>query len=51
MGVNSRLRWNPKAGEDMYVVINYNFDSEGVFTHLSREKAEIALKYTKTFRY
>ena len=51
VGVNSRLRWNPKAGEDMYVVINYNFDSEGVFTHLSREKAEIALKYTKTFRY
>jgi hypothetical protein len=51
VGVNSRLRWNPKAGEDMYVVINYNFDSEGVFSHLSREKAEIALKYTRTFRY
>lgn len=51
MGVNSRLRWNPQAGEDLFIVLNYNFDSEGVFTHLSRETAEIALKYTKTFRY
>ncbi len=51
VGLNSRLRWNPQAGEDLYVVINYNFDSEGVFSHLSSEKTEIALKYTKTFRY
>lgn len=51
VGLNSRLRWNPQAGEDLYVVLNYNFDSEGVFTHLSRQGAEIALKYTKTFRY
>lgn len=51
VGLNSRLRWNPEAGEDLYLVINYNFDSEGVFSHISREKAEIALKYTKTFRY
>ncbi len=51
VGINSRLRWNPQAGEDLYLVVNYNFDSEGVFTQISREKAEIALKYTKTFRY
>ncbi|MES2627070.1 MAG: carbohydrate binding family 9 domain-containing protein [Pseudomonadota bacterium] len=51
VGLNSRLRWNPQAGEDLYIVLNYNFDSEGVFSHLSSEKTEIALKYTKTFRY
>jgi lipopolysaccharide assembly outer membrane protein LptD (OstA) len=51
VGVNSRLRWNPRAGEDLFIVLNYNFDSEGVFSNLSREGAEIALKYTKTFRY
>jgi hypothetical protein len=50
-GLNSRLRWNPQAGEDLFVVINYNFDSEGTFDRLSREKSEIALKYTKTFRF
>lgn len=51
VGVNSRLRWNPQAGEDFYLVLNHGFDSEGVFSRVSREKAEIALKYTKTFRY
>jgi len=50
-GLNSRLRWNPQAGEDLYLVINYNFDSEGVFSRISSETAEIVLKYTKTFRF
>jgi hypothetical protein len=51
VGINSRARWNPQAGEDFYLVINYGFDSEGVFSRISREKAEIAIKYTKTFGY
>lgn len=51
VGINSRLRWNPQAGEDLYIVLNYNFGADGVFTGLNRQGAEIALKYTKTFRY
>lgn len=51
VGVNSRLRWNPQAGEDLYIVLNYNFAADGVFAGLNRNQAEIALKYTKTFRY
>lgn len=51
VGINSRLRWNPQAGEDLFLVLNYNFGADGVFTGLNREQAEIALKYTKTFRY
>lgn len=51
VGINSRLRWNPQAGEDLFIVLNYNFDTEGTFSRLSREKSEIALKYTKTFRF
>jgi hypothetical protein len=50
-GINSRLRWNPQAGEDLFIVLNYNFDSEGVFSRMSAEKSEIAVKYTKTFRF
>jgi hypothetical protein len=45
------LRWNPVAGEDFFLVLNTGFDSEGVFSRISREQAEIAIKYTKTFRY
>lgn len=50
-GLNSRVRWNPEAGEDLYLVVNYNFDSEGTFTELSSRDTELVLKYTKTFRF
>lgn len=50
-GLNSRLRWNPQAGEDLYLVLNYNFDSEGTFTEISSQQAEVVLKYTRTFRF
>ena len=51
IGANSRLRWNRAAGEDMYIVLNHNFDAEGTFRGLTSTKSEILLKYTKTFRY
>lgn len=51
MGVNSRLHWNPQAGEDLFFVINYNFNSEKVLADLSSRNSEIVLKYTKTFRF
>ena len=51
VGVNSRLRWNPKAGEDLYLVLNYNFGADGTFVGMNPRNAEIVLKYTKTFRY
>ncbi|MGV3591877.1 MAG: hypothetical protein ACO1PZ_09310, partial [Gammaproteobacteria bacterium] len=51
VGVNSRLRWNPQAGEDLYLVLNYNFGADGTFVGLNPSNAEIVLKYTKTFRF
>lgn len=51
VGVNSRLHWNPRAGEDFYVVLNYNFDSVGTFRGISSRDNELLLKYTKTFRF
>ena len=51
VGLNSRLRWNPQAGEDLYLVLNYNFDSDGAYAGLNARSSELVLKYTKTFRY
>jgi hypothetical protein len=51
VGVNSRLRWNPQAGEDLYLVLNYNFGADGTFVGMNPGNAEIVLKYTKTLRY
>ncbi len=52
VGINSRLNWNPRAGEDFFFVLNYNLDSlEGAFQGLSTTRSEIILKYTKNFRF
>ena len=52
VGVNSRLRWNPRAGEDLFLVINYNLDSTaGAFKELNAAESEIVLKYTRNFRF
>ena len=52
LGINSRLRWSPRAGEDFFFVVNYNFDSmEGAFEGLNSKSSEIVLKYTRNFRF
>ena len=47
----SLVYWNPRAGEDMYVVINYTLDSPGMYRGLSSNESEVLLKYTRTFRF
>ena len=51
VGVNSRLRWNPRAGQDLYVVVNHGFSAQGAFSGLHSERSGIAVKYTHTFRF
>lgn len=52
LGINSRLRWAPRAGEDFFLVVNYNFDSTaGAFEELNTNDSEIVLKYTRNFRF
>ena len=31
VGINSRLQWNPRAGRDLYIVLNHGFDASGAF--------------------
>jgi len=52
VGLNSRLHWEPKAGEDLYIVLNYNTDSpDGAFRGLQVRESEVVLKYTRNFRF
>lgn len=52
VGLNSRLHWAPQAGEDLYLVVNYNFDSLlGAFKDLDTVYSSVVLKYTKNFRF
>ncbi len=50
-GINSRLRWNPRAGEDLYVVWNHDFDALAAFSRLDSRQAQFAVKYSRTFRF
>jgi hypothetical protein len=51
VGINSRLRWNPRAGQDLYLVINHGFDAERTFRGLHSTESQVSLKYTHTFRF
>lgn len=51
VGINSRLRWNPRAGQDFYLVINRGFDAQGAFRGLRSIESQVSVKYTHTFRF
>jgi hypothetical protein len=50
-GVNSRLRWNPRAGQDLYIVLNHGFSALGAFRDLESTQSQFSVKYTQTFRF
>jgi len=50
-GINSRLRWNPRAGKDLYIVLNHGFDARRGFSGLRSTQSQLAVKYTQTFRF
>ncbi|HEY5624701.1 MAG TPA: DUF5916 domain-containing protein [Gammaproteobacteria bacterium] len=51
VGLNSRLRFNPRAGEDLYIVWNHNSDAVASFSGLSSRASEFTIKYSRTFRF
>ena len=51
IGINSRLRWNPRAGEDLYVVLNHDFDALHAFSGVHSRRSEFTVKYSRTFRF
>jgi hypothetical protein len=50
LGVNSRLRWLPAAGQAAYLVVNYDW-REDPFGRLQPFVAETTLKFNYTFRF
>jgi len=51
VGFNSRLRFNPRAGEDLYIVLNHSSDAAASFSGLSSRGSEFTIKYSRTFRF
>jgi uncharacterized protein DUF5916/cellulose/xylan binding protein with CBM9 domain len=50
-GINSRVRFNPQAGRDMYFVVNRQFDVDPLSRKLRSSTSEIVLKFLYTFRF
>ena len=50
-GFNSRLRFNPQAGQDMFFVLNRQFNIDPLSRHASSATSEIVLKFRYTFRF
>ena len=50
-GLNSRLRWNPRSGQDLYIVLNHGFSALRTFSGLDSTQSEFSIKYTQTFRF
>ena len=50
-GINSRLRWSPRAGQDLFIVLNHGFSALGAFSDLESTQAQFSVKYTQTFRF
>lgn len=51
MGINSRLHWIPRAGQDGFIVLNHNlqdFDKDNSFDSM---EADLSLKFNYTFRF
>ncbi len=51
VGLNSRLRFNPRAGEDLYIVWNHNSSAVSSFSGLSSRESAFTVKYSRTFRF
>jgi len=50
-GINSRLRYNPQAGQDLYLVVNRQFDVDPLSRSFRSAAGEVVLSLRYTFRY
>jgi hypothetical protein len=50
-GFNSRLHYNRQAGQDLFFVVNRQFDIEPLSRNASSSRSEIILKIYYTFRF
>jgi len=51
IGINTRLQWIPRAGQEGFIVLNYglqDFDRDNSFETLS---SNLSLKFRYTFRF
>ncbi|MDH3508206.1 MAG: hypothetical protein OEQ25_13820, partial [Gammaproteobacteria bacterium] len=51
LGLNSRLHWIPRAGQEAFLVLNHTLQDIDLNRHFRSEVADVTLKFSYTFRY
>jgi hypothetical protein len=51
LGVNSRLRWIPRQGQELFFVVNYDFTDPQETRDFRSDLRETTVKFSYTFRY
>jgi len=51
LGVNTRLQWIPEAGQEGFIVLNYNVEDADKDNDFQALSADLSIKFTYTFRY
>ena len=51
VGINTRLHWIPKAGEEGIIVLNHNLQDLELNNRFKSTLADLAIKFNYTFRF
>lgn len=51
VGLNSRLHWQPRAGQDAYLVFNYGLEDRDRDNDFASLNTDLSLKFSYTLRY
>ncbi|MFK7865650.1 MAG: carbohydrate binding family 9 domain-containing protein [Pseudohongiellaceae bacterium] len=51
IGINTRLQWIPKAGQEGFIVLNYGLQDRDQDNNFQASSSEISVKFRYTFRF
>ena len=51
LGLNTRLQWIPKAGQEGFIVLNYNMEDTDKDNNFHSMTRDLSIKFKYTFRY
>jgi hypothetical protein len=51
IGVNTRLQWIPKAGQEAFIVLNHNVQDRDRDNRFNTAFSDLSVKFRYTFRF
>jgi len=51
IGINTRIQWVPRAGQEGFIVLNYNLQDKDKNNAFEAASSDLALKFKYTFRF